>query len=313
MSVPSAPGYPAGGSSGTSKYTPQIYAKKLLVKFYAKSTYADIANRDFEGNITAFGDKVVIRTIPDVTVFDYYKGMDLRTMRQTPEAAAVELLIDKAKAYSIGIDDIDKIQNDLNALDIWARDGSEQLGISIDRTILNAIYADANAYNIGLTAGAVSSGYNIGTTLYPVAITKDNVLDYIVWCDAVLSEQNIPMNDRFMVIPEWFKALINTSDLRSALFTGDSSNQNLRNGKIGQISNFTMYASNNLTPVTDGSYSAYHVLFGQKSALTFASQLVKNRMLELQDTFGTVMEGLHVFGYKVVKPQALGDLYCYKG
>jgi hypothetical protein len=213
----------------------------------------------------------------------------------------------------VAIDDIDKIQNDINALDEWAQDGSENLGIEMDRDILNTVYADAHASNKGIAAGAVSGGFNLGTTGSPVALTKANILDYIVYCDSVLSENNVPIPDRYIIIPEWAKACINTSDLRSALFTGDSSNQNLRNGKIGGISNFTVYASNNLTAVTDGADSCYNIMFGHKAALTFASQLVKNRTLELQNTWGSVMEGLHVYGYNVVKPEAMGVLYAKKG
>ena len=41
--VPSAAGYPVGGSSAASKYTPVIYAKKLLVKFYLKTVFGEIA------------------------------------------------------------------------------------------------------------------------------------------------------------------------------------------------------------------------------------------------------------------------------
>jgi hypothetical protein len=312
--VPAAQGYPAGGSSAASRYTPVIYAKKLLVKFYLKTVFGEIANRDYEGEIKDIGDKVWIRTIPDVTVFDYYKGMDLTTKRQTPESNAVELDISKAKAYSIAIDDIDKLQYDLNMLDEWARDGSEHMGIAIDRSVLNDIYASGHSANQGVTAGRVSGSYNLGATGTPVVLTRNNILDYIVWCDSVLSENNVPINDRWMVIPEWAKSLINTSDLRSALFTGDSSNQNLRNGKIGQISNFTIYASNNLIGVSDTSgATAWNIIFGQKNALTFASQLVKNRVLELQNTFGTVMEGLQVYGYNVNKPEAMGLLYAVKG
>ncbi len=313
MSVGSVAGYPAGGSQGISKYTPQMYAKKLLVKFYQKTVFGEIANRDYEGTISGQGDKVIVRTLPNVVVYQYQKGMDLNEKRKALEPPNVELLIDKALGYSVAIDDIDKVQNDINALDAWARDGSENLGIEIDRDILNTIHADAHASNRGNTAGAISGSYELGVTGTFVTLTNLNILDKIVECDSVLSENNVPVHDRFMIIPEWAKALINTSDLRSALFTGDSSNQNLRNGKMGMISNFTIYASNNLAGVTDGSDTCYNILFGQKSALTFASQLVKNRMLELQNTWGSAMEGLHVYGYEVIKPEALGVLYARKG
>jgi hypothetical protein len=317
--VASAPGYPAGTSGGISKYTPQIYAKKLLTKFYEKTVFGEIANRDYEGDISAVGDKVIVRTRPAVEVFDYVKGMDLRSKRKTYEPASTELTIDYAKGYSIALDDIDKLQMDIDALNEWATDASESLGIAIDRSILcgNTTtpvtgsgltsgfmdYADSN--NTGATAGAKSAKYNIGTTSSPITLSKSNILDYIVLADAVLTEQNLPETDRWMIIPAWAKALINTSDLRSALFTGDGGNKNLRNGKMGQISNFTLYSSNNLIADT-GASSYWPIPFGHKSALTFASQLVKNRVLELQDTFGTAMEGLHVYGWKVIQPTALG-------
>jgi hypothetical protein len=317
MSINRVAGYPDLGSTSASKYTPALYAKKLLIKFYAKTVFGEIANRDYEGEISKVGDKILIRTRPDVAVFDYTKGMDLSEKRQTPESPNIELDINYAKAYSIGIDDIDKLQNDINALDEWAQDASEQLGIAIDRSVINAMWASADAANQGLTAGKISASYNLGAPgtngSNLVTLTKANILDYIVYCDACLSEQNVPIPDRWMILPEWAKALINTSDLRSALFTGDSSNQSLRNGKIGQISNFTIYASNNVTSVAEGTATCWPIMFGHKSALTFASQLVKNRTMELQNTFGSVMEGLHVYGFQVVKSPAMGYIYCKKG
>lgn len=275
-------------------------------------------NTVYEGDISDKGDKVVIRTRPDVTIYDYVKGMDLSKVRQTPELANVELTIDYAKGYSVMIDDIDKIQNDINAMDEWAMDGSEQLGIAIDRTILRGPSSEpstdglakyAHSKNCGATAGAITAGYNLGTSSSPIKLTRSNILNMIAVADAVLTEQNVPETDRWMIIPAWAKMLINTSDLRSALFTGDQSNKVLRNGRMGMISNFTLYASNNLG-VSSTTY--WQIPFGHKSALCFASQLVKNRILELQNTWGTAMEGLHVFGYKVLKPESLGYIYADK-
>jgi hypothetical protein len=50
---------------------------------------------------------------------------------------------------------------------------------------------------------------------------------------------------------------------------------------------------------------------GHKSALTFASQLVKNEILPNPHDFGQLMRGLQVFGYEVIKPVSMLDLYCY--
>lgn len=303
-------GYSDLSSQGSTNYTPKLYAPKLLIAFYAKNVVADIAQRDYEGQIKGMGDTVVIRTRPTVTTSKYKRGMDLNGARQFVEPPSIELNISEAEFYSVGIDALDEKQNDIDALNEWAQDASESMGNALDINILNNIYTSVHASNTGATAGVKSGGYAIGTSGSPITLSKSNILDYIVYCDSVLSEQNAPTNDRWMVVPEIFASRINTSDLRSALFTGDQSNQNLRNGKLGQISNFTIYKSNNVNAVTG---TTFPIMFGQKCALTFATQLVKNRTIELQNTFGRAMEGLQVYGYKVVKPEAMGCMYAVAG
>lgn len=56
------------------------------------------------------------------------------------------------------------------------------------------------------------------------------------------------------------------------------------------------------------------MVFGHSSALTFASQLVKNEgPMRSEFTFGDKYRGLQVYGYKVVKPEAMGHFYGMKG
>ncbi|MDF1551938.1 MAG: hypothetical protein P1P84_02695 [Deferrisomatales bacterium] len=308
MSFPTAGSYPNYSSDHASKYTPVIYAKKLLLKFYDKTVFGEIAQRDYEGEIKNQGDTVIIRTRPAVTISDYTRNMDLRTARQFHEPTAVELQIDKAKFYSVGLDTLDEKQFDINALDEWASDASEAMGITIDTDVLGNIASEANSSNYGLTAGAKSGAYNMGTTAAPLVATKANVLDIVADAASVLTEQAVPEDaERWMVMPTVITNRIQKSDLRTALFTGDSSNQTLRNGRIGMIDNFKIYASNNLTALSGtGATAIWPVIFGHKGALTFASQLVKQRTLELQDTFGSAMEGLQVYGYKVVNPKYMG-------
>lgn len=258
---------------------------------------------------------MVIRTKPDVDIFDYEKGMDLLQYGQTPESAAVELLIDKAKAYRLNLDDIDAIQNDIDLLSAWSDDAGKQMAIKIDYSILNDIYADAGTYNYGATAGAISQSYDMGAAGAPVIVTKANALDIIEDMASVLSEQNAPETDRWLVLPVWWFNLLNKGDLRRADVTGESTNAVIRNGYKGQISNFDIYTSNNYLSVTDGSLgtTCWNIVFGHKASLTFASQLIKNRTFPDPRSFGTVMDGLQVYGYEVVKGDVLGNCYAQKG
>jgi hypothetical protein len=86
----------------------------------------------------------------------------------------------------------------------------------------------------------------------------------------------------------------------------------MRNGRIGMIDRFTAYTSNNLPRVTDGANQCYDILAGHKNGLTFASQLVKTETLRAESTFGNIMRGLQVFGYKVIDGSMLARGYVYK-
>ena len=44
---------------------------------------------------------------------------------------------------------------------------------------------------------------------------------------------------------------------------------------------------------------------GHKTAITFASQIAKVESLQNPNDFGTLVRGLNVYGYKVIKPEAL--------
>lgn len=310
MSVSTASGMPNYTSSGSSNFIPEIWSGKLLVKFYTATVFAAISNTDYEGEIKDVGDKVIIRTTPDVVIKDYKKGMKLDYDR--PESPSIEMQISRAKYFAFQCDDIDAHQADIKLMDDWSRDASEQMKIAIDSQLLGVVYADADSHNVGATAGKISSSYNLGTTGAAATITKANVLDYIIDCGTVLDEQNIPETDRWFVIPAWMAGMIKKSDLKDASITGDGTSS-LRNGRIGMIDRFTLYSSNNLAPVTDGSDSCYNMIFGHKTAISFASQMTKMETLRAESTFGNLVRGLNVYDFKALKGTAMGVLYGKKG
>jgi len=101
--------------------------------------------------------------------------------------------------------------------------------------------------------------------------------------------------------------------LQDASLAGDGTSI-LRNGRIGSIDRFTIYMSNNLSKSTDGGAQVTNMIFGHMSGLTFASQLTKNEgPMRSEFTFGDKYRGLQVYGYKVVKKEAMGHFYAKKG
>lgn len=314
MALATASGYPQ--HSGI--LVPKIWSSKTLVKFYEATVLAAIANTEYEGEIKDVGDTVEIRTTPTINIKKYVKGADLTY--ENPQPDTVTLNIDKANYFGFLVEDVDKHQADYNFQDDWARDASEQMKIVIEggktsegiTGVLPDIYADAAAANKGATAGKLSSGYNLGVTGAPLAMNKTNILDVIINCGTVLDEQNVPEEGRWIVLPAWACGMIKKSDLKDASLSGDTTSI-MRNGRIGMIDRFEVFNSNLLGLTVDGATTVTNSIFGHKSALTFASQITRMEDLgRSQSTFGNLYRGLNVYGYEVIKPEALGHLYAYR-
>lgn len=310
--------YPQYSGAG-SKFIPEIWSGKLQVKFYKSTVLAEITNNDWEGEIKGSGDKVHIRSIPTITIRDYTKGLNLTN--EVPESTPIELTIDKGKYFSVVCDDVDEVQADVRLMDMFTNDASEQMKIAIDSNVLSSVYTDAAAANKGTTAGVISANINLGTANNARAVTKDTVLDLILDAGQVLDEQNVPEDGRWMVITPWIAALLKKSDLRQAYLTGDDTSP-LRNGKIGMIDRFTLFVSNNLTTVADNAgttatnaddFQGTYLMAGTKDAISFASQITNVETLRAQSTFGNIVRGLNVYGFKVVKPEALVTAYVKRG
>ena len=299
----------SGSTSYSGTFIPEIWSKKLIEKFYASTVLTAISNTNYEGEIRNQGDKVKIRTIPTLNINDYKSGDNL--VNQRPTSSNVELLIDKGKYWSAIVDDVQDVQSDINLMNMWSQDAAEQMKISVDTEVLGSIYADVDSANKGLTAGAISGSLDLGVTGTPEPVTSSTILAFILRMGQALDEQNRPETGRFLVLPYWATTLLKLSDIKDASLTNDGTSP-LRNGRVGMIDRFTVYQSNNLPWVTD-TYKCFYVYAGVKNGLTFASQLTKTESLRAESTFGSIMRGLHVYGFKVIDPKSLVTGYIYNG
>ena len=268
------------------------------------------------------GDKVIINTAPTITVSPYTVGGNLSYQVPTPDVQ--ELVIDKGFYFAFQISDVLEYQAKPNLMDMFAEDAAEQMRIKIDSTVLYNTFTQAAAANKGANAGAQSGAYNMGTDASPITLTASNVVQKVLEMASILDEQNVPETDRWLVIDPATRALLFQSELAKVYVTGDSTSP-VRNGKIGTIDRFTVYVSNNLpkgaagtaTPWVSGDGAENSVtttgtvakrkaiIAGHKSALTFASQITKMETVRNQNDFGDYIRSLNVFGYKVVKPEAM--------
>lgn len=320
MSVGIQSGYYGNGGTDeyTGKFIPQIWSGKLQAKFYANTVLSEITNNDWEGEIKDMGDKVEIRSIPTVTINNYTKGLALTS--QVPNTSVITLNIDQGKYFQVVVDDVDGVQSDLQLMDIFTTDASQQLKINVDTAVLLGIKGACAVDNRSPSAGVVSTidlGSTSGTKK-AIKILKTDAIDHIVEFGQVLDEQNVPEEGRWLVIPPAFASRIKQSDLKDASISGDSVSP-LRNGRLGMIDRFTIYVSNNLPTDSssvageggDSSVTGTVCYFGTRDAISFASQISKVESIRSTTTFGNLVRGLHVYGYKVTKPEALGEAMVY--
>lgn len=298
--------------SGT--FIPEIWSSKLLEKFYASTVISGITNTDYEGEIANYGDKVIIRTRPTLTIRDYQ--IDQSIQHERPSAPNKTLLIDKGKYFSAILDDVAAKQMDIDVINMWTDDAAQQMKITIDQEFMVFMLGKADAANRGLTAGKVSGAINLGVTGTPVNLAPRNpgagevdITEYVTRLGQVLDEQNIPEEDRWIVAPPFFGSYIKNSDLRNAGLSGDAVSP-LRNGRLGMIDRFTIYISN-LMPkggVTAGLAAGEFPIFaGHKRASSFAAQMSKMETMKSEHTFGTIVRGLNVYGYSVLDGTSLAQ------
>lgn len=319
MSTPAL--YPTGGTANTLQATgfiPEIWSGKLVEKFYDSTVLAAIANTDYEGEIKNQGDKVKIRTKPTITIRDYRADGNLTLER--PSGSNVSLDIDQGKYFNTILDDVMDVQSDLDNMSMWADDAAEQMKIVIDTAVLLGMLGQAAAANRGLTAGRISTSVNLGVTGTPLAVVARSptvgqveIVDVILRMGQVLDEQNIPETGRWIVMPAWAATLIKMSELRQAYMSGDSVSI-LRNGRLGMIDRFTIYVSNLLPAGVAGGLAAgeYVIYAGHSHGLTFASQVSKVETLRSEMTFGNILRGLQVYGYKVIDGTAISQAIVTK-
>lgn len=297
---------PQPSYSGT--FIPEIWSKKLIERYYDATVLSVISNTMYEGEIKQQGDTVKIRKSPTLEVRDYVAGQTLQNQR--PTEPIIELLIDKGKYWSAIVDDVMSYQSDINLMTMWATDASEQMRIAVDTDVLGSIAPDISTQNKGGTAGRISGSFDLGATGAAVAIDADNVISYLVDHGTVLDEQNCPETGRFAILPAWMIGLMKKSDIKDASLTGDNQSP-LRNGRVGMIDRFTVYSSNLLPNVTDSGERCYTIYTGHKNGLAFASQITKTETLRAESTFGDIMRGLQVYGYKVIDGTLLTAGYVY--
>ena len=269
----------------------KIWSAQLLSSLKKNLVFAgpQVVNRNYEGEIRDQGDTVKIISIGRPTIGDYVKGVTTITPEQLTDAER-SLTITQAKYFAFELDDIDRAQTGNG-------------GALMNEAAVESSYAlrdVADRFVAGLYSGAATAN-QIGTTsITSSALAVDGINDLMVKLD----EADVPKEGRYAIVPAWYHGLLVGSDLFTDLSASGSSDA-LRNGTVGRLFGFDILMSNNVEIVTGDDY---RVCAGYPGALTYADQIVKTETYRPENSFSDAMKGLHVYGSKLVRPEAVSTL-----
>ncbi len=276
-------------------FIPTIWSTKILQHMRDNLVYGGLVNRDYEGEITRRGSSVEVSMPGEVTIKDMPSRThgDNKAIREidAPEGMEVQkvtLLIDQEKYFNFGVDDVDKVQMNLDLMNSYTESASYGFQSTIEKYVAEIMAKEAKLV--------------LGSDEQPVALTSENIYKELIKMKVGLDKANVPPVGRFVVLPPEAEGLL-LEDNKFVYVGTSSSEDSLKNGKVFRACGFDIAISNNV-PVNDNKYK---IIASYKGSTTFAQQLLETKAYSPEKGFGDALKGLVVFGAKVVRP---GKIVC---
>ena len=212
-----------------ANFKPEVWASRLTVALQKSLVYAapGVVNRDYEGEISQYGDTVHITNLADPTIGTYTAHTDI-TIEDVDDADTV-LTITQSPYFAFEVDDIEKRQARGDVMGPQAQRAGYLLRDKADQYVAN------------LMATGVDAGNLIAeSTLSTAAAAYEMLVDLGVSLD----EDNVPTEGRFVVVtPKFYGLLLKDQRFVAA---GDAQGATVRaNGYVGQAAGFDVRKSNN--------------------------------------------------------------------
>lgn len=142
-------------------------------------------------------------------------------------------------------------------------------------------------------------------------VTKNTIFAEFIEMQTRLTNQEVPEEDRWAVVPARLGALIRQAPEYVGEASTEGARQDVMNGMLPRkFAGFTVYE------VSDGRISGdyvngYHVMAGHKSAITFAMGLTENGVEDAIGNFGKRIKQLYVYGAKVADERRKALVHAY--
>jgi len=292
-----------------SFFLPKVYSKKVLNFFRKSSVVEAITNTDYSGEISAFGDSVKIIKEPVITVYQYERGADITKTALTDQETS--LVVDTANAFKFIVDDIETAMSHVNFKEVAASSAAYALRDAFDEGVIATMFAGVSASSPNHILGAdnatdLAAGTFDGTGNLDIGFGTDehDPLDIMAYMARLLDEQDIPEEGRWFLAPPSFYEQLGQSSSKLMSVDFNAGQGSIRNGLVssGKLRGFDMYKSNNVAATSN---AAGKILGGHMSSTATAQTITSTEVIRDPDSFGDICRGLHVYGAKVLRPEAM--------
>jgi hypothetical protein len=258
------------------QFIPEVWAAGVTQSFIANQVVIPTLNNAFTGEVTA-GNKVHIINATTPTISDYSATRSI-----TAEAlndTEVVLDIDQEKAFSVNVDDVDRVQ------------ASSEFAPWVD-SAGRALAEDAETYVLTEMLAGASDGNPDDVEIE----TADEAKAAIRAIRKEMANNKVPAAGRFVVVnPDMADLLIQGLDDVSVAGT----DAELRNGVIGRLYGFTVVESPLFSADAPAAIGYHEAMFA------FVSQIQSLESLRNPTKFADIVRGLNVYGGKVLKNEAV--------
>jgi len=253
-------------------YIPELWNVAMMDDFQKTHVLGKVCRCKIDAPITKRGQTVHITGIGDITI-GTYTGADI-TMQGLSDAGVI-MKIDQAKYFDFAVDDVDALQANGDLMGEATRKATYSLKDVADIYIRTVMAAGA-----GLTV------------VTETAVDVTSVISHIAEMALALDEAEVPEEQQWICIPKWMA----TKLLLAGIYHAQDIKGNI-NGFVTNVLGIDMYKSSNLT--------ATQPIAGAYGAVAYAEQIINTVAFSPEKRFSDALKGLHVYGVKVVKPNAL--------
>lgn len=296
-----AQGYPSFKQAGLieTKFDPM-----LDKNIYARLYLPRVTSSKYIGKIKNKGDKVMIARVPKIKTEPYVAGKPytIETNLEPP----FELQVNRGLRWKQYYDENDAMRTHVIGLNSETlNEAANTIGKDIEVEYFGEYPSFVPSCNTGNSAGFKSGGYTLGSLSNPVALDKNNVLDYVMQFLHVLNETDVTNESGVvsLLVPEIVAYYIRIAkNIREADKAGGKSS--LKTRYLQALDGLGDVYVSNLLPKMDNG--AYPIICNVKEAMNFVIANKKTRIISDMDLYdGTLLRGYAIYDWGVAREEGL--------